>query len=170
MGWKWQRRFLHIWGRGEVLKISFMKSLISFFFSFVNLFLTNWLLGRWWPSSFTNMTLTWYAELTRYACLPGFIGGKLKLNMKIWNCTEFLFSSRWLKTVTSSLPSASWSPSSPLPTTAASLTTPVSRSPVPPPQSLRVDPLPTLTYSGKWQTSKPIFCLKSFDLDSVQVL
>ena len=56
MGWKWQRRFIHIWSGGENLKA----------WKLLEFPVTTWFSWRWLPSSFTNTTSTWYAELTRY--------------------------------------------------------------------------------------------------------
>ena len=108
MGWKWQRRFIHIWSGGEKFE-NFWNSLWQ---------LTTWFSWRWLPSSFTNTTSTWYAELTRY-----------KRQIADLQKILTLMSTRLLRMVTSSLRSDNWSPCSLHPTTVASSTMLVSESP-----------------------------------------
>ena len=81
--------------------------------------LTTWFSWRWLPSSFTNTTSTWYAELTRYE-------NKLRIFRK---SILTLMSTRLLRMVTSSLRSDNWSPCSLHPTTVASSTMLVRQSP-----------------------------------------
>ena len=107
MGWKWQRRFIHIWSGGEKFE-NFWNSLWQ----------PDFLEGGCQVPSQTRLRLDMQSS-------PG-IKNKLRIIRK---SILTLMSTRLLRMVTSSLRSDSWSPCSLHPTTVASSTMLVRQSP-----------------------------------------
>ena len=107
MGWKWQRRFIHIWSGGEKLE-NFWNSLWQ----------PDFLEGGCQVPSQTRLRLDMQSS-------PG-MKNKLRIVRK---SILTLMSTRLLRMVTSSSRSDSWSPCSLHPTTVASSTMLVSQSP-----------------------------------------
>ena len=107
MGWKWQRRFIHIWSGGEKFE-NFWNSLWQ----------PDFLEGGCQVPSQTRLRLDMQSS-------PG-----MKDKLRIFRKSILtLMSTRLLRMVTSSLRSDNWSPCSLHPTTVASSTMLVSQSP-----------------------------------------
>ena len=107
MGWKWQRRFIHIWSGGEKFE-NFWNSLWQ----------PDFLEGGCQVPSQTRLRLDMQSS-------PG-----MKNKLRIFRKSILtLMSTRLLRMVTSSLRSDNWSPCSLHPTTVASSTMLVSQSP-----------------------------------------